>query len=145
MATYKRTTCLLDALAVHARTVGDWCVESLNREDFSKFLKALSLKFLEKHLQVIGNNLAIHRHQKVMAWLEGKRPMTLLFTPTYSFGVSQVEIWFNIFARDVLKNGVWRSKQQLVGQIKEYIMSYNLLWAKPFKWTYTGEPQISWT
>ncbi len=48
---------------------------------------------------------------------------------------NQVEIWFNIFARDVLRDGVWRSKQQLVGQIMEYIKNYNELWAKPFKWT----------
>ncbi len=31
-------------------------------------------------------------------------------------------------------------EQQLVGQIMDYIRSYNELWAKPFKWTYTGKP-----
>jgi len=51
-----------------------------------------------------------------------------------------MEIWSNIFARDVLKDGVWRSKQQLVGQFMEYIKIYNVLWAKPFKRTYTGKP-----
>lgn len=68
--------------------------------------------------------------------------MTLHFTPTYSSGLNRVKIWFNTLARDVLKDGVWRSKQQLVGQIMEYINNYNQLWAKPFKWTYTGQPLI---
>lgn len=141
-ATYKRngTTCLLAALAVHAGTVEGRCVESSNHEEFLKFLKSLYRKFPGKHLHVIVDNLAVHKHQKVMEWIGSKRRMTLHFTPTYSSWLNQVEIWFNIFARDVLKDGVWRSKQQLVGQIMEYIKSYNQLWAKPFKWTYTGKP-----
>jgi len=141
-ATYKRngTTCLLAALAVHAGTIEGRCVESSNHEEFLKFLKLLYRKFPGKHLHVIVDNLAVHKHQKVMDWIGSKRRMTLHFTPTYSSWLNQVEIWFNIFARDVLKDGVWRSKQQLVGQIMEYIKSYNELWAKPFKWTYTGKP-----
>jgi len=141
-ATYKRngTTCLLAALAVHAGTVEGRCVESSNHEEFLKFLKLLYRKFPGKHLHVIVDNLAVHKHQKVMDWIGSKRRMTLHFTPTYSSWLNQVEIWFNIFARDVLKDGVWRSKKQLVGQIMEYIKSYNELWAKPFKWTYTGKP-----
>ncbi|MDO9631818.1 MAG: IS630 family transposase [Humidesulfovibrio sp.] len=141
-ATYKRngTTCLLAALAVHAGTVEGRCVESSNHEEFLKFLKSLYRKFPGKHLHVIVDNLAVHKHQKVMDWIGSKRRMTLHFTPTYSSWLNQVEIWFNIFARDVLKDGVWRSKQQLVDQIMEYIKSYNQLWAKPFKWTYTGKP-----
>jgi len=141
-ATYKRngTTCLLAALAVHAVTVEGRCVESSNHEEFLKFLKSLYRKFPGRHLHVIVDNLAVHKHQKVMDWIGSKRRMTLHFTPTYSSWLNQVEIWFNIFARDVLKDGVWRSKQRLVGQIMEYIKSYNQLWAKPFKWTYTGKP-----
>jgi len=89
---------------------------------------------------VIVDNLAVHKHQKIREWLASKRRMTLHFTPTYSSWLNQVEFWFNILARDVLKDWVWRSKQQLVGQIMEYINNYNQLWAKPFKWTYTGKP-----
>jgi len=93
-ATYKRngTTCLLAALAVHAGTVEGRCVESSNHEEFLKFLKALYRKFPGKHLHVIVDNLAVHKHQKVMTWLESKRRMTLHFTPTYSSWLNQVEI-----------------------------------------------------
>jgi hypothetical protein len=97
-------------------------------------------KYPGKHLHVIVDNLAVHKHQKIKDWVAGKRRMTMHYTPTYSSWLNQVEIWFNIFARDVLRDGVWRSKQQLVGQIMEYIKNYNELWAKPFKWTYTGKP-----
>lgn len=144
-ATYKRhgTTCLLAALAVHAGTVEGRCVESTNHEEFLKFLKMLYRKYPGKHLHVIVDNLAVHKHQKIKDWVAGKRRMTMHYTPTYSSWLNQVEIWFNIFARDVLRDGVWRSKQQLVGQIMEYIKNYNELWAKPFKWTYTGKPLVA--
>ena len=70
----------------------------------------------------------------------GKRRITLHFTPTYSSWLNQIEIWFNIFSRDVIRGGIWKSKQELVDQIMDYIKNYNQLWAKPFKWTYTGKP-----
>jgi len=51
-----------------------------------------------------------------------------------------VEIWFGIFARDVLRDAVWRSKAELIRQIMEYIRIYWSERAKPFRWTYTGKP-----
>ncbi len=36
------------------------------------------------------------------------------------------------------ENAVWHSKEQLVGQLMEYVKTYNSTRAKPFKWTYTG-------
>lgn len=66
--------------------------------------------------------------------------MTLHVTPTDSSWLNQVEIGFTIFARDVPKDGVWRSKQPFVGPIMEYTKRCNERWAKPFEWPYTGEP-----
>lgn len=108
--------------------------------EFLNFLKELYRNFSGKHLHIIVENLAVYKRQKVMAWLESKRRMTLRFTPTYSSWLSYVEIWFNIFSRDVLKDGIWRSRQQLVGQIMECIKNYNQHWAKPFKWACAGKP-----
>jgi putative transposase len=141
-ATYKRngTTCLLAALAVHGGEVEGRCVQRSDHEAFLNFLKHLYRKYPRKNLHVIVDNLSVHKHKKVIDWVSRRRRLTLHFTPTYSSWLNQVEIWFNIFARDVLKGGVWRSKQELIKQIMEYIRSYNELWAKPFKWTYTGKP-----
>ena len=69
-----------------------------------------------------------------------RRRLTLHFTPTYASWLNQVEIWFNIFSRDVVKNGVWRSKQMLIKQIIKYIKQYNENRAHPFRWTYEGKP-----
>ena len=60
------------------------------------------------------------------------------YTPTYSSWLNQVEIWFNILTKDVLKGAVWYTKKQLVDQLMTYIKTYNKERAKPFEWTYKG-------
>lgn len=141
-ATYKRngTTCLLAALAVHQGDVTATCVDSANSQEFLNFLKRLYRQYPGKDLHIILDNLATHKQADVKAWVASKKRVHMHFTPTYASWLNQIEIWFNIFSRDVIRGGVWPSKRALVGQIMEYIRNYNQLWAKPFRWTYTGEP-----
>lgn len=140
-ATYKRngTVSLIAALAVHSGEITAKTMESNNAENFLKFLKTLDRKYRKKKLHIIADNLSIHKHKDVKEWLAGKRKIHLHFTPTYSSWLNQVEIWFNILTKDVVKGGVWQSSEQLASQLMEYIKTYNKTRAKPFRWTYTGE------
>jgi transposase len=141
-ATYTRygTTCLLAALAVHQGEVEGRCVDRNTHQEFLAFLKHLYRKNPGKHLHIIIDNLATHKHQQVRDWAARRRRLSLHFTPTYASWLNQVEIWFNIFTRDVIRGGIWRSKKQLVDQILYYVKRYNEERAHPFKWTYTGKP-----
>lgn len=141
-ATYKRngTVSLIAALAVHSGEVTADTIESNNAENFLKFLKKLDRKYRNKQLHIIVDNLAVHKHKDVKEWIEGKRKIHLHFTPTYSSWLNQIEIWFNILTKDVVKGGIWSSSQQLANQLLEYVKTYNETRAKPFQWTYTGEP-----
>ena len=78
----------------------------------------------------------MHKEAKVKEWLSHKRKITMCFTPTYSSWLNMVEIWFGIMTKDVLKGGIWHSKEQLIDQIMEYIKTYNKTRSKPFTWTY---------
>jgi len=140
-ATYKRhgTTCLLAALAVHKGNVEARCVDRHTHEEFLAFLKSLYRKNPGKHIHIIADNFSSHKHHKVLEWVSHRRRLTLHFTPTYASWLNQVEIWFRIFSRDVIKGGVWHSKEELVKQIMHYIKHYNEHRAHPFKWTYTGK------
>ena len=141
-ATYKRngTVSLIAALAVHSGEVTAKTIKSNTAENFLKFLKSLDRKYRNKKLHVIADNLSVHKHKDVKEWLDGKRKIQLHFTPTYSSWLNQVEIWFNILTKDVVKGGIWQSSEQLGDQLMEYVKTYNTTRAKPFKWTYTGEP-----
>jgi len=144
-ATYKRhgTTCLLAALAVHDGNLDGRLVERHTHKEFLAFLKHLYRKHPRRQLHVILDNFSAHKHSKVVEWVGKRRRLTLHFTPTYSSWLNQVEIWFSIFSRDVLRGGVWHSKQALIKQIMKYIKHYNADRAKPFNWTYTGKPLVA--
>ena len=141
-STYKRngTVSLIAALAVHTGDITAKTIKSNNAENFLKFLKKLDRKYRNKKLHIIADNLAIHKHKDVREWLARKRKITLHFTPTYSSWLNQIEIWFNILTKDVVKGGIWQSSEQLANQIMEYVKTYNETRAKPFQWTYSGEP-----
>lgn len=141
-ATYKRngTVSLIAALSVHSGEVRARTMVSNDAENFLSFLKALDRAHPRKHLHIVADNLSVHKSAIVKQWLATKRKITIHYTPTYSSWLNQVEIWFNILTKDVVKGGVWTSRQQLVAQLMEYVKTYNSTRAKPFKWTYTGKP-----
>ncbi len=138
-ATYKRngTVSLIAALAVHQGEITAETIPKNNHQNFLKFLKKLYRKYSKKHLHIIADNLNVHKHHKVKEWVDSKKRITMHFTPTYSSWLNQIEIWFNILSKDVLKGGVWHTKQQLIDQLMAYVETYNKTRAKPFEWTYT--------
>jgi transposase len=140
-ATYKRngTTCLLAALSVHDGEVTARCRDKNDHVTFLAFLKALYRKYPRRQLYVICDNLSVHKHKDVRQWAAKRRRLTILHTPSYASWLNQVEIFFNIFTREVMRGGVWSSKKELVEQIMYYIKSYNED-AVPFSWNYTGKP-----
>jgi len=140
-ATYKRhgTVSLIAALSVHDGEITANTIDKNNSQNFLKFLKKIYRKYPKKHLHVIADNLNVHKHKDVMEWIGSKKRMTIHFTPTYSSWLNQVEIWFNILTKDVLKGAVWHSKEQLAKQIIQYVDTYNKERAKPFEWTYDGK------
>jgi len=139
-STYKRngTVSLIAALAVHQGNIIADTIGSNNSVNFLKFLKKLYRMHPGKHLHIIADNLSVHKNKDVKKWLQSKKQITMHYTPTYSSWLNQIEIWFNILSKDVLKGAVWHSKEQLVEQLMEYIKTYNLTRAKPFDWTYSG-------
>jgi transposase len=141
-ATYKRngTVALIAALAVHTGEITAKTVSSNNTENFLKFMKKLDRTYRGKTLHIIVDNLQVHKNKEVTKWLEGKRKFKFHYTPTYSSWLNQVEIWFNILTKDVIKGGIWKSSSQLSEQLIEYVKTYNATRAKPFEWTYTGNP-----
>ena len=61
------------------------------------------------------------------------------FTPKHSSWLNQIEIWFGILMRKLLKRGNFLSQVDLKNRILEFINSFNRTMAKPFKWTYKGK------
>lgn len=139
--TYKRngTVNLMAALAVQTGEVTAREVDRNNSENFLKFLKYLDRKYRNVQIHIIMDNLSTHKNKQVTEWLAKKRKFHVHFTPTYASWLNQIEIWFSIMSRKILKDGVWHSRQQLVDQLMSYIKEYNEMNAKPFTWTCGNE------
>jgi hypothetical protein len=65
------------------------------------------------------------------------------FTPKHGSWMNQIEIWFGMLSRQLLRRGEFTSAAVLAERIREYIASYNEHWAYPYEWTYTGKPLVS--
>jgi len=62
-----------------------------------------------------------------------------VYTPKHSSWMNQIEIWFGIINRRLLKRKSYLSVEALEESIRRFIEQYNLT-AHPFKWTYAGIP-----
>lgn len=61
------------------------------------------------------------------------------YTPKHASWLNQVEIWFSVLVRKLLKRGNFISIDDLRTRVLAFIDYYNLTMAKPFKWTYKGK------
>jgi len=61
------------------------------------------------------------------------------YTPKHASWMNQIEIWFSILVRKVLKRGNFLSVDDLKRKVLAFIEYYNRTMAKPFKWTYQGK------
>lgn len=139
--TYKRhgVVNLISALAVHSGEVTAENIYRNNTENFLKFLRKIDRKYRNVKIHIILDNLSVHKNKQVQEWLSRKRKFQFHYTPTYSSWLNQIEIWFSILTRDVLKDSVWKSNKELVDELMRYIKYYNEEKAKPFHWTYGKE------
>jgi putative transposase len=58
------------------------------------------------------------------------------YTPKHASWMNQIELWFSILVRKLLKRGNFTSKEDLKEQLLRFIKYFNETMAKPFKWTY---------
>jgi transposase len=63
-----------------------------------------------------------------------------VYVPKHTSWLNQIEIWFSILVRRVLKRGNFTSVRDLREKILAFIDYFNRTLAKPFKWTFTGRP-----
>ncbi|WP_445305850.1 transposase [Microcoleus sp. w1-18aA5] len=61
------------------------------------------------------------------------------YTPKHSSWLNQIEIWFSILVRQLLKRASFTSEYDLKNRILNFINYFNQTMAKPFKWTYKGK------
>jgi hypothetical protein len=61
-----------------------------------------------------------------------------VYTPRHSSWLNQVEMWFGVLTRRLLRRGSFSSVEELREKVLAFIEYYNEHLAKPYKWRYQG-------
>jgi len=71
---------------------------------------------------------------------EPSHRIRFVYTPKHSSWLNQVEIWFSILVRKLLRRSSFKSVEDLKKRILEFIDYFNQTMAKPIKWLYSPRP-----
>ena len=63
-----------------------------------------------------------------------------VYLPKHTSWMNQVEMWFSMLSKRLLKRGVFKSRTELKEKIQRFIKYFNETLAEPFKWNYSGKP-----
>ena len=123
---------------------GEWIfiVDQLNTHQSESLVRlvATHIHFTED-LGVKGKSGILQSKKTRADFLQDEtHRIRLVYTPKHASWLNQIECWFSILVRRLLKRASFISIQDLMQRIRQFIDFFNKTMAKPFKWTYTGRP-----
>jgi transposase len=135
------TKSLLAAFEVHTGQVFGQVRDNRKAVDLLEFMEAVADRWPDRHVHVIWDNLNIHHGER---WLEFNAAhhgrFSFHYTPIHASWVNQVEIFFSILSRRVLRHASFASLEELAWRLLAFIEHWNRHEAKPFRWTFKGYP-----
>jgi transposase len=86
------------------------------------------------------SGILLNRHTRAAFLANTDHDIRFLYTPKHCSWLNQIECWFGILTRKLLKRTSFSSKKQLRKELRAFIRYFNRTMAKPFNWTYAGKP-----
>lgn len=144
---YKRhgTTSLLAGFNIQSGEVLHRLGPTRTADDLLSFMHEVADHYRKaEKIIVIWDNLNIHHNGPSQRWSafnarhEGK--LAFHYTPLHASWVNQVEVFFSLLQKAVLRWGSFRSVAELEAAIAGFIQSWNDGEGHPFQWTFRGYP-----
>lgn len=143
-------------------------------KDFVAALENLRASLPDKKLCIVCDNLNTHMSEELVRYVAGvceiselgqkgksgilksmesraaflsdkSHKISFYYVPIHCSWLNQIEIWFGIINRQLLRRGSFRNLEELEQSIRDYIKQYNKYFAHPFKWKYNSVPGIDQT
>lgn len=147
---YRRhgTQALLAAFNVKTGRVFGRVVPQRTSKATVSFLNAVARRYPGKRVIVVWDNLNTHYDGPSKRWTRfnerhGGR-FNFVYTPIHASWMNQIEIWFSILHRRVLKHGDFPTASSQSQRIEGFIRHWNRSERHPFNWTWrenSGETQ----
>lgn len=136
------TKTLIAALDVATGKVFGQVRDRRTAKDLVDFMDALAVEHPTGDVYVVWDNLNIHLDGKERRWSafnerHGGR-FHFVHTPIHASWVNQIEIWFSILQRRVLRRASYRTAEQLTWRVLGFIGRWNRVEAHPFRWKFRG-------
>jgi hypothetical protein len=126
---------------------GEWIfvVDQLNTHQSESLVCLVDdLCDLDEDLGVKGTEGILRSKATRAAFLsDPTHRIRFVYTPKHTSWLNQIELWFSILVRRLLKRASFTSVEDLKQRILEFIDYFNTTLAKPFKWTYAGRPLVT--
>ena len=139
---YKRhgTQALLAAFDVATGRVFGRVVPRRTAKALVTFMDTLARRHPHGDVFIVWDNLNIHYDGKDERWIKfnarhGGR-FHFVYTPKHASWLNQIEIWFSILHRRILRYGSFRSRKQQKFRIDQFIRHWNRKERHPFRWTW---------
>jgi len=118
--------------------------ETCTAKDLVEFMEACAEHWPHGDIHVVWDNLNIHFDGPDKRWTRfnerhGGR-FHFHYTPIHASWMNQVELWFGILQRRVLKYGVFDSLADVDEAVLQFINHWNECEKHPFRWTFKGYP-----
>lgn len=82
------------------------------------------------------------RHTRAEFLADETHRIRFLYTPKHASWLNQIELWFGILVRRLLRRASFRNVDELRERILRFIEYFNRVLARPFNWTYTGRLRV---
>jgi transposase len=139
---YRRhgTQALLAAFDIRTGHVFGRVVPNRNAEALVSFMHELAARYPKGDVYVVWDNLNIHYDGAEDRWRKfneqhGGR-FRFVHTPKHASWMNQVEIWFSILHRRVIKYGDFASPAVQAKRVLGFIAHWNEAERHPFRWTW---------
>jgi transposase len=140
------TRTLLAALNPHTGDVYAEVRATRKADDLVGFMEAVARRYPRKKIYVIWDSLNIHGDGKDRRWQRFNRRhrnrFRFVYTPFHASWVNQVEMFFSVVQKRVLRYGVFNSAKELQHALLRFIHQWNHREAHPFRWTFKGYPLV---
>jgi len=139
---YKRhgTAKLMAALDVATGQILADTIEKNDAPTFIEFLETID-KSIDPNLEihVVLDNGSSHVAKLTKAWFAAHPRWHAHYTPVHASWVNQIELFFSILQRKVIRNGNFTDRDDLITKLLTFIADYDQT-AGPFAWTYAADP-----